>query len=142
MSDKATVIVKVTRRFNATPERVFDAWLDPAKAKRFLFSVPGGEIVRAEIDARVGGGFLIVDRRDGEDVEHRGHYLELVRPHRLVFDFSVPKYSKQLSRVSIDIVAVDGGCELMLSHAGVLLEYEQPSQDGWNSILDGLMKLV
>lgn len=142
MNRAKTATVKVTRRFKATPERVFDAWLDPVKAQRFLFSTPGGEIVRAEIDPRVGGGFLIVDRRDGDDVEHRGHYLELVRPRLLVFDFSVPKYSKESSRVSIEIRSVDGGSELTLTHEGVLPEFEKPSHDGWNSIFDALVNVL
>jgi uncharacterized protein YndB with AHSA1/START domain len=141
MSAARTVDVQVIRRFNASPERVFDAWLDPEQARRFLFSTPAGQVVRVEIDARVGGGFLIVDRRNGEDVEHRGEYLELDRPRRLVFDFMVPKFSRQKSRVSVDIVAVDGGCELTLTHAGVLPDYEKATQGGWTGILDGLAKL-
>jgi len=140
MNSHKTVTVKVIRRFKASPERVFDAWLDPVKARQFLFATPGGEIVHADIDARPGGGFLIVDRRDGEDVEHRGEYLQIDRPHLLVFDFSVPKYSKDKSRVSIGIRPMDGGCELTLTHEGVLVEYEKPAQDGWNSIFDALAK--
>src|SRR5262249_39504198 len=66
------VTVRVTHRFTASPERVFDAWLDPAKAAKFLFATPTGRMVRAEIDPRVGGTFAFVDRRDGEDVEHTG----------------------------------------------------------------------
>jgi uncharacterized protein YndB with AHSA1/START domain len=142
MTRKPTVDVNITRRFKASPERVFDAWLDPAKARQFLFSTPTGVVVKAEIDARVGGGFLIVDRRDGEDIEHRGEYLELDRPRRLVFDFMVPKFSRQKSRVSVDIVPVDGGCELTLTHRGVLPEYEQATQGGWNGILEGLARLA
>ena len=142
MSGAKTVTVKVSRRFKASPERVFDAWLDPAKARRFLFATPTSEVVRADIDPRVGGRFLIVDRRDGEDVAHEGEYLEIDRPRRLTFTFGVPKYSKDYSQVSIDIVAVDGGCELTLTHEGVLAEYADKTPQGWGMIFDGLATLL
>jgi uncharacterized protein YndB with AHSA1/START domain len=142
MNAPKTVTVKVSRRFKASPERVFDAWLDPTKARLFLFATPTGEVVRADIDARVGGRFLIVDRREGEDIAHEGEYLEIARPRRLQFTFGVPKFSKDYSRVSIDIVAVDGGCELTLTHEGVLAEYADKTPEGWNMIFDGLAGLL
>ena len=141
MSPK-TVTLRVTRRFKASPEQVFDAWLDPDKAQRFLFAVPGGEIVRTDIDARVGGGFTIVDRRDGVDVEHVGEYLEIDRPHRLKFTFRVPKFSTANSWVTLDIARVDSGCELTLTHEGVLAEYADKTPQGWGMIFDSLAALL
>ena len=85
MTAEAPVKVRVTRRFSTSPERVFDAWLDPEKAGRFLYATKEGEMVQVEIDARVGGRYSIVERRDGQDVEHTGEYLEIDRPRRLVF---------------------------------------------------------
>jgi uncharacterized protein YndB with AHSA1/START domain len=38
--------IVVTRRFDFSIERVFDAWLDPAKASQFLFVTPTGQMVR------------------------------------------------------------------------------------------------
>ena len=85
------IVVRVTHRFAASAERVYDAFLDPARAGRFLFATATGHIVRCEIDARVGGSFTIVDRRAGEDVAHTGRYVALERPRLIVFTFSVAK---------------------------------------------------
>jgi uncharacterized protein YndB with AHSA1/START domain len=138
MAIQTSVRVRIVRRFDASAERVFDAWLDPNKAGRWLFATATGQMVRVEINARVGGRFVFVERRSGEDVEHTGEYLELDRPKRLVFGFSVPKYSTAVTRVAIDIVPAGSGCELTLVHEGVLPEYEAQTQSGWKMILDAL----
>ena len=137
MSPTQTGIIRITHAFTTSAECVFDAWLDPAIAKQFLFATPTGKIVRVDIDARVGGQFVIV-RRDGEDIEHVGEYLEIDRPRKLVFTFAVPKYSAVATRVAIDIVPTGTGCELTLTHEGVLPEWAERSQQGWDSILTGL----
>jgi uncharacterized protein YndB with AHSA1/START domain len=129
--------IVITRRFDFSIERVFDAWLDPAKASKFLFATPTGQMVRVDIDARVGGSFNIT-RRDGDDVEHIGTYLEIDRSRRLVFTFSVPKYSAEVTRVIIDLEPLPTGCELTLTHEGVLPEWLESGREGWGKILDGL----
>ena len=134
--------VQVKRRFTASAEQVFDAFLDPAKAGKFLFATPDGEMVRAEIDARAGGKFTFTDRRNGEDVDHTGEYIELDRPRRLVFDFRVPKYSAESTRVAIDITPHESGCELTLTHSGVLQEYVEQTREGWSGILERLAAVV
>ena len=128
-------IVQVTHRFRTSAERVFDAWLDPMTAGRWLFATPTGQMLRVEIDARVGGRFIFVDRRDGDDIEHSGEYLDIDRPRRLVFTFGVPKYSPEMTRVCVEIVPRGAGCELMLTHEGVLPEYTNRTQAGWTEIL-------
>jgi uncharacterized protein YndB with AHSA1/START domain len=138
MRDPTTATVCVKRCFTASAEQVFDAWLDPEKARRFLFATPTGQMVRAETDPRVGGRFTFTDRRDGVDVDHTGEYVEIDRPRRLVFTFMVPKYSSESTRVTIAIVPLESGCELTLTHEGVLPEYEARTAEGWSKILAGL----
>jgi uncharacterized protein YndB with AHSA1/START domain len=138
MNAKSNVAVRVTHRFQASPERVFDAWLDPERAGKWLFATPSGKMVKVEIDARVGGSFCFVDRRDGEDVAHNGKYVEIDRPRRLVFTIVVPKYSSEVTRVSIDIVPLGSGCELTLTHEGVLADYVARTESGWAKILEEL----
>jgi uncharacterized protein YndB with AHSA1/START domain len=144
MSSLAPAVVRVTHRFRASAERVFDAWLDPAMASRFLFATPTGEMVRTEIDPRVGGTYVITERRDGEDAEHTGEYLEIDRPRRLVFTFRVPKYSQTAARVEIDIVPLETGCELTLTQTmpAEFAEYTDRSKEGWTSIIRGLAAVL
>ena len=135
------VEVRVSRRFEAPPERVFDAWLDPQTAGKWLFATPAGEMVRVEIDARVGGRFVFVDRRSGEDIEHTGEYLEIDRPKRLAFSFVVPRFSSEPSRIQVELAPAassPGTTLLTLLHEGVFAEFAGRTEEGWASILEGL----
>lgn len=131
---------RVSRVFPHAAERVFDAWLDPVRARRFLFATPAGEMARAEIDPRVGGRFNFTDRRDGEDVEHTGEYLVIDRPRRLVFTFSVTGFEASADLVSIEIAPHPDGCELTLTHemAAAHAEYRERTEQGWGMILESL----
>jgi uncharacterized protein YndB with AHSA1/START domain len=131
--------LSVTHTYRHPPEKVFDAWLDPAVARRFLFATPTGEMIRAEVDARVGGRFTFVDRRpDMGDVLHEGEYLEIDRPKRLVFTFAVPQYDPQKTTVRLDFEPAAGGCRVTLTHEGVLPEWKERTVHGWTMILGAL----
>lgn len=136
--DPLEVVVK--RRFTASAERVFDAWLDPAAAGRWLFATPAGTMTCVEIDPRVGGAFRFVDRRDGVDFSHVGTYLELDRPRRLAFAFRLENHSTEANRVQVDIVPLAEGCELTMTHrlGAAWAEYAPRVTAGWATILDGL----
>lgn len=138
------LIARVTHRFQASAERVFDAWLDPATAAKFLFATSTGTMVRNEIDARVGGRFNFTDRRDGQDVVHYGDYLEIDRPRRLVFTFHVEGFASDLSRVTVAIAPAGSGCELTLTHEmdPKLAEYRDRTEAGWTMIVGNLAKTL
>lgn len=131
--------LSVSHRYAAAPETVFDAWLKPETARRFLFATPTGTMVRAEIDARVGGLFTFVDRRPGMgDVLHQGEYLEIDRPRRLVFTFTVPQFDAQGTTVELDFKPDGAGCEVTLTHRGVLPQWVERTEQGWGTILKAL----
>jgi uncharacterized protein YndB with AHSA1/START domain len=138
MAPEKLASVQVVRRFEASAERVFDAWLDPQTAGKWLFATPTGQMIRVEMDPRVGGSFNITRRDDGNDVEHVGEYLEIDRPRHLVFTFSVPRFSLAVTRVTIDIVPLETGCQLTLTHDDVLPEWATRAEQGWDMILGSL----
>jgi uncharacterized protein YndB with AHSA1/START domain len=132
---------RVSHRFRASPQRVFDAWLDSRIAGKWLFATAMGRIVCVEIDARAGGWFYIVERRHGENVEHIGEYLEIVRPQRLVFTLSVEKYSLDFERVTVAFDARGTGCELTLTHK-TKPELARQVSRGWMRMLEGLAAVL
>jgi uncharacterized protein YndB with AHSA1/START domain len=141
---EATGAVVVTQRYAVPAERVFDAFLVVAIARRFLFATATGEMIEASIDPRVGGQFVFVERRpdmgpDGGDVRHVGEYLEIDRPRRLAFTFGVPQFDPRMTKVIIGISPAPGGCDLTLANEGVPPDYAENNRDGWSRILAGLL---
>ncbi len=140
MITETTSRVVVTHRYAASPERVFDAFLDVQTARRFLFATATGEMITAEIEPRVGGGFTFTERRpDMGDVRHVGEYLEIDRPRRLVFTFGVPQFDARMTIVTIEIRPEGSGCELTLTNDGVPPDYAKRNHEGWSRILAGLL---
>jgi uncharacterized protein YndB with AHSA1/START domain len=140
MNPSPNPVVRVVRHISYPAERVFAAWLDPRLASQWLFSTPTGQMVRAEVDARVGGKFTFTDRREGDDVEHTGEYLEIDRPRRLVFTFGVPKYSKNFTKVTVEIEPQGDSCILTLTQDvhPEWVHFTHRSQDGWTTMVEGL----
>jgi uncharacterized protein YndB with AHSA1/START domain len=142
------VVIRVTHRYSAPAERVFDAWLTPGQASRFLFRTRTGNVMRCEMTPEVGGGFTVTDRRpaaEGDesvfDVVHMGKYIEISRPRRLVFDFSVLTMgSEDPTRVTVDVAPLGPqSSELTLTHdmgsSELARLMEDTSRKGWISML-------
>jgi uncharacterized protein YndB with AHSA1/START domain len=145
MDEESTVNVRVTRRFNASAERVFDAWLSTEMIGRWMFgpTLRDEEIVRLVVDPRIGGEFSFVVRRQGTEIDHVGRYLEIERPRRLVFTWGIAGDSVDESRVIIDIVPLEAGCDLTLTHEmhPKWAEYAGRTEAGWTKMLVALGQL-
>ena len=144
MADSAKdppVSVTVERRIAAPPEAVFDAWLDPDGAGKWLFATPDGIMERVEIDARIGGGFRIAERRGEDLAEHFGEYVALDRPRLLAFLFWT-SFSAERTRVTVTIEPDGDGALLTLRHDGVWADYEERTRKGWNMMLGNLAEAL
>ena len=137
---RSPVAVRVSRRFAAPAERVFDAWLDPELIGRWMFgrALRDEAVVRMTTDARVGGSFSFVVRRQGQPIDHVGRYLEIERPRRLAFTWGVA--GSDSSRVTVDIAPDAGGCELTLVHElhPDWADYASRSEAGWIRMMAAL----
>ena len=135
-----TIAVNVSKAFTALPERIFDAWLDPAMVPHWF--APGlGEMTRVDIDRRLGGVFHFDQRRGDNIARHWGVYLELDRPSRLVFTWCVDGVEDE-DIVSIDIVPTETGSEVTVRHQikAAYADYTELTRQGWATMLDGLAR--
>jgi uncharacterized protein YndB with AHSA1/START domain len=132
-----TTSITIHRHFDATPERVFDLWLDVEALRQFM--MPSDEILRCTVDPRVGGAFTIVVRRAGAEIEHVGTYQALDRPRRLAFLWTGTGFGPA-TLVTIELAAAGGGTDLTLTHSRLPddAEIQRRNQHGWTMILDRL----
>lgn len=129
----------VTHDLPFSPERVFDAWLDPEMLKKFVTPGPGMTVPEAETDPRKGGRFRIVMRApEAGDMPHGGEYLEIDRPNRLVFTWESP-YSVEGSTVTLEFTPIDSGTRVTLTHVRFPDgESRDNHKAGWAAILASL----
>ena len=133
-----TSVLRVTKRYRAPPARIFNAWTDPATAGTWLFATASRPMARVQIDARVGGGFRLVDERDGEVIEYSGDYLEISPYRRLAFILVLPDPMRTSTRVIVEIVPHETGSRLTLLHENVPAEMASHLKARWTGILYGL----
>ena len=132
--------IELTRNFKASPERVFEAWIDPRDVRQWLLAAPARDMKKVKIDPRIGGVFYVVEECGTLKTKHHGKYLKIHRPRHLVFTLSGPGFPNTL--VTIDIFPTETGCTLSLTHTGVSPKDLEMARCGWNEIMQGLENIV
>jgi uncharacterized protein YndB with AHSA1/START domain len=144
MDAAAHVDIRITQRFDAPADHVFNAWLDPRFAGRWLFATATRPVPRVKIDARAGGSFRFEDRRYGKAVVQAGRYLEIARPRRIAFTLSGSRKPARngAAHVSIEIAPIGKGCELTLLHQRVRPDEADRIEGRWAGMLYGLATML
>jgi len=140
----SSIAVRVEKRFSHSRERVFDAFLDPARVGDWLFHSPAGVMERTDYDPVVGGSFALFERRGEDLARHFGRFVEIDRPGCIVFDFWVDEAPEEPTRVTVTFTADRDGCVVVLSHdlAPAWAAYADRSAAGWSMILDTLQQVM
>src|SRR5688572_6176356 len=102
MSSQDWIEVRLRQLFSASPQHIFNMWLDPEKIADWMFGpkVRDEQVLGIEIDPKVGGRFSFKVLRDGTEIDHVGEYVAIDRPRRLAFTWAVRGEGLN-SRVSI-----------------------------------------
>lgn len=138
--------VEVVKEFGVSPEKVFDAWLNPDMIGHWMVgpNLREEEVLNLKTNPTVGGTFSFVVRRDGEDLDHKGTYREMDRPNRLVFTWGVNEEAGDESVVTIEIEPTESGCRLTLTHEldPRWKEYTERTKAGWSYMMDKLKEIL
>jgi uncharacterized protein YndB with AHSA1/START domain len=133
------------RRLAAPPAKVFAAWTDPEKIKRWMG--PGEtKAVLAESDARVGGRYrFVMHAPSGEEYDVGGTYREVVANERLVFTWAwkvAPPDEPHESLVTVLFKPDGNGTLLTVTHEKLFDEESRDGHEhGWGGALDKLERL-
>lgn len=125
-ADERLPIIRVTRDFAATPAQLFAAHTDPELYA--LWVGPDGMTTEIPVwDARDGGEWRFVQRRDGEEYRFRGCFHQVIE-RRIVQTFT---YEGEPDEVSLETLTLEdlGGGRTRLRVQSLVDSFE--SRDAW-----------
>ena len=139
----------IERSFPQSPERVFAAFADSAKKRRWFAEGEKHDVEEFQMDFRVGGTELHRYRfKDGTpfpgvEIKNKWLYQEIV-PNRLVvsanaMDLGGKRISASL--VTIELLPTETGTDLICTHQGAFFEGSggpEMREAGWRYLFDRL----
>lgn len=144
----APLTLTIRRRFAATPERLYRYWTEnPARPEDFWG--PAGFTLIGRRTELVEGGHWLLEMRapDGGRWRSGGVWRELAPPHRLAMthawldDDDRPRGPETL--VTVELMACDGGCEMLFTQTGFASTADRDGHDGgWSEAFDALGRAV
>lgn len=136
--------LRLERLYDAPPDVVFDAFVDPAAQEELHSSTTAGwKVRRSETDVRVGGTSIYAMGPEGEQPDVETRVFSVVdRPNRLVFRHSmeVSEWGRTLeTEMTITFEEQDGKTLLTMVQTGFQSEEDRDSfLGGWPGYLDKL----
>jgi uncharacterized protein YndB with AHSA1/START domain len=137
--------VRIERVLDATPEEAFEAWVSDDARMQWYQDGPEW-VVTVASDLRVGGEWSVSFGPSADQQYHeRGVYLEIDRPHRLVYTttFSGPGHPAFDTTVTVTFEERDGKTHFTLVDAGFPDEATRDGHaGGWPNFIDRFQRAV
>jgi uncharacterized protein YndB with AHSA1/START domain len=140
--------LRLTHRFDASRERVFDAWTNPEVLRQWWAAGPDWDTPEVEVDLRPGGRYSLSMRDPESGAVHTvaGEYTEVSRPERLAYTWQwqdMPGAGAEVSRVLVQFVEDGEATEVQLVHSGLPSEESRASHEhGWLGCIANLERRV
>jgi uncharacterized protein YndB with AHSA1/START domain len=131
----------IERTFQASAQRVFDAWTNEEVMRRWFHGEHDWETTEAQVDLRLGGAVRVVMRDPHKDVEHGGggRYTEIDPPNRLAFTWTWDDDEDRETLLELDFEEAEGVTTVRLTHSGLRDQESVLSHEGgWSNCFDNL----
>jgi len=139
-----TRTVHVQRIMPATPEEVFDEWLDPESLREWMCPRPT-RCVTVTVEPRVGGLFRFDVDDQGTSVLITGKFVSIERPRLLSFTWTNSYWvdPTTTSTVTVTFEPLQDDQTLMsIEHTLLPAEEYENFHDGWRKTADQLADLL
>jgi uncharacterized protein YndB with AHSA1/START domain len=140
----AGLTLVVRRMINASPERLFDAWTQPAHLLHW-WGPRGVVCAAAEVDLKVGGHYRIANQfPDGRLVVISGRFERIERPTLLVYSWRLGAEQtgaerRGAERVTVEFRACEASTEIIVTHERIADAANRDGHErGWLGCLQGL----
>ena len=136
----------IERSYPATPERVFGAFSDPAKKRRWFAEGEESEMEKFEMDFRVGGRESVRFRaKNGMTFTNETTYQDILPDRHIVFSYTMSLGDRRISssQATAEFIPDDRGTKLIFTEQGAFFEgADGPKmrEDGWRQLLGQLAK--
>jgi uncharacterized protein YndB with AHSA1/START domain len=112
--------------------------------RRWFHCAPDWDTPEAEVDLRVGGKVRVVMRKpDGTEVEARGEYTVIDRPHRLVMTWIFGDDPSNEQLIELTFSEVEGSTAVLMVNSSISTDERRDAQDqGWRGCLDELERVI
>lgn len=133
---------QVTHLSRLTPEKMYHAWTTPASIQQW-FS-PDDTFIKCENNLTLNGYFIFTINRNGQEIQHLGHYTALQEPHLIKFTWAVVDDLPASSLVTITIQATENGSKTTLTHQiDAAWESFIPNiQNSWKKMFSGIEQIT